>query len=534
MSSIHAPLASGPGVVLSTTVELHVSCKSLKKMDKFSESDPVCVLYAMSERSRWEEVGRTEIIRNCKDPEFSRFFDIPFFFERVQKLQMAVFDVDNSTPDLSDDDFIGTVFFELGEVVGSHGRLDRPVKNQKGKVTGQMTLTLEEKSRGAPDHCVHIQLSGRKLDDLDTWSKSDPFFVFKRATENGSWLPVFKSETIMNNLNPNWAGFSSSSSALCNGDLDRPLVIEVYDWEKSGQHKLIGACSLSLGSLRPAMTFPLINEAKRERRRLKGKPYENSGLLVVNTVSLTRVYSFLDYMAGGLEIGLAVAIDFTGSNGDPRVPGTLHYRGPPGSNTPSLYEQAILSVGAVLHHYDADGRYPVFGFGGVVNGRVDHCFALSGNPLQPELNGVEGVLAAYQEALLHVPLSGPTLFAPLIRTVAASCNVRKKYTVLLIITDGACMDMAQTVEAIVQSSTLPLSIVIAGVGNADFGDMRRLDGDDARLRDSRGVFAARDIVQFVAMRDYQPGQIAQLTADVLKEIPGQVVDHFKGMDPQRL
>ena len=34
---------------------------------------------------------------------------------------------------------------------------------------------------------------------------------------------------------------------------------------------------------------------------------------------------FVDYVRAGLDIDFCVAIDFTSSNGDPRVPGTLHY-----------------------------------------------------------------------------------------------------------------------------------------------------------------------------------------------------------------
>lgn len=36
-------------------------------------------------------------------------------------------------------------------------------------------------------------------------------------------------------------------------------------------------------------------------------------------------YKFLDYVNAGLDIDFCVAIDFTSSNGDPRIPGTLHY-----------------------------------------------------------------------------------------------------------------------------------------------------------------------------------------------------------------
>lgn len=45
-----------------------------------------------------------------------------------------------------------------------------------------------------------------------------------------------------------------------------------------------------------------------------------------------------------------------------------------------------------------------------------------------------------------------------------------------------------------------MSIIIVGVGNADFSNMRKLDGDEG-LYNSKGQKAARDIVQFVPFRD---------------------------------
>lgn len=46
-----------------------------------------------------------------------------------------------------------------------------------------------------------------------------------------------------------------------------------------------------------------------------------------------------------------------------------------------------------------------------------------------------------------------------------------KYLVLLIITDGAIHDMDESIKQIVQGADLPLSILIVGVGNNDFGNM---------------------------------------------------------------
>ncbi|MEQ2179967.1 Copine-3, partial [Goodea atripinnis] len=74
------------------------------------------------------------------------------------------------------------------------------------------------------------------------------------------------------------------------------------------------------------------------------------------------------------------------------------------------------------------------------------------------------------------------------------------YFVLLILTDGVITDMDRTRAAIVEASRLPMSIIIVGVGGADFSAMEFLDSDDRLLLSPTGEAAARDIVQFVPFR----------------------------------
>ena len=63
--------------------------------------------------------------------------------------------------------------------------------------------------------------------------------------------------------------------------------------------------------------------------------------------------------------------------------------------------------------------------------------------------------------------------------------------------------MDETRAAIVYASNLPMSLIIVGVGQADFTDMRTLDGDDGVLRAPNGEPVKRDIVQFVPFRDFK-------------------------------
>lgn len=92
--------------------------------------------------------------------------------------------------------------------------------------------------------------------------------------------------------------------------------------------------------------------------------------------------SFVDYLRGGVELNMIVAIDFTGSNGSPNHPTSLHYMNP---TAPNQYQMAIAAITQILLNYDSDKRIPAFGFGaktrfGGTLSPVSHCFVLSGNP----------------------------------------------------------------------------------------------------------------------------------------------------------
>ena len=73
----------------------------------------------------------------------------------------------------------------------------------------------------------------------------------------------------------------------------------------------------------------------------------------------------------------------------------------------------------------------------------------------------------------------------------------------MIITDGEITDMDSTITALVHASSLPMSVVIIGVGDSDFSSMKALDSDDHPLTDCHGSVARRDVVQFVAIRDFK-------------------------------
>lgn len=224
-------------------------------------------------------------------------------------------------------------------------------------------------------------------------------------------------------------------------------------------------------------------------------------------------------------MNLMCGIDFTASNGNPKDPNSHHFRHPGGNQ----YDAAIQAIGSILLAYDSDGLVPTYGFGARINDTtVSHKFALNGVTARPEVVGIPGIMEVYHQALVWATLFGSTNFAPIISKAAKQASeidqVIQDHTahlILLIITDGEISDMANTTDAIVAASSLPLSIIIVGVGNADFSKMDILDGDGhVVLIDSNGRPAARDIVQFVPFLKYDRYPAA-LAAEVLADVPTQ-------------
>ncbi|XP_026172447.1 copine-4 [Mastacembelus armatus] len=540
MSDIYESAANSLGLFSSpclTKVELRLTCKGISDRDALSKPDP-CIVLNMQSHGQWMEVDRTEVIRSCVNPTYSKVFTLDFYFEEVQRLRFELYDINSSHNGLKEADFLGSVECTLAQII-SQRKLSKALLRPGGTV-GKAIITITAEELTGNDDYVELSFSARKLDDKDFFSKSDPFLEIYRLNDDATLQLVYRTETVMNNLNPVWKTFKVSLNSLCSGDHERKLQCTVWDWDSNGKHDYIGEFEATFKEMRGAIDgrqvqWPCINP----KYKVKKKNYKNSGIVILNQCKIIKMHSFLDYIMGGCQIQFTVAIDFTASNGDPRNSCSLHYIHP---YRPNEYLKALVAVGEICQDYDSDKMFPAFGFGARIppDYKVSHDFAVNFNEENPECAGIQGVVEAYQACLPKLQLYGPTNIAPIIQKVAhtASQEVHTKeamqYFILLILTDGVITDMADTREAIVQASHLPMSVIIVGIGNADFSDMQMLDGDDGILRSPKGEPVLRDIVQFVPFRNFKHASPAALAKSVLAEVPNQVVDYYnsKGIKPK--
>ena len=75
---------------------------------------------------------------------------------------------------------------------------------------------------------------------------------------------------------------------------------------------------------------------------------------------------------------------------------------------------------------------------------------------------------------------------------------------MVVMTTGEIVDYQETVDEIVKSSELPISIIFVGVGDADFTSFRKIDSSITPLWSKQEQkFSGRDCVQFIRFNDYK-------------------------------
>ena len=519
-------------------------------------------------------------IKNSLNPRWTKTIEIDYEIGKLTRINVGIYD-EISKAKVNKP--MGSAILEVGEILGSRGNLKAKKLNNGGMLFCRITAAATT-SAGT----LHVSLRGVGLENVDGhFGKSDPF-VEVSAQDNVAggmtWQPLFRSKHVSNDLNPIWEPFAidlnrlvehqhqedNGGKAMQKDSKQQPLLISVYDWEKSGKHKSIGEFETTVHALLEAETpgasgpHQTVNVTKafilRKKTGAAGSRKEFGKVVVTRavleggdhkegkdestTASITMPTpipapmtgagptsnahnkpSFVDYLTGGCELEMSIAIDFTGSNGDPRQPGTLHYISPDGQSL-NDYEKAFTAVGSIIERYDSNKQFPIHGFGAKFGGLVQHCFQV-GNKV--ELNGLEEALQAYRNVFASgLTMSGPTVFAEVIDMAAARARSaqeeaerkgQQSYGLLLILTDGAVSDISLTQQALRHASDAPLSIVIVGVGNTNFDRMQFLDDF------ANSDLNQRDIVQFLEFNKFAHDKSA-LTRETLDEIPDQLVDYF--------
>ena len=440
--------------------------------------------------------------------DFATSFLFDYFFEKEQLIKYEILQEKEivSTNEIFVSSFMSNRDFRIiNKIIGSN-------KQYLGKIKLDLkVISKKNKLRNLISEFTEIKFEYTQSD------KDERFFILKNINDDKIWRPSYKSsEFYLHNNIYSFKNIKLETSILCESETQN-ILIEIY---KTKDNFPSGYAEFSLNNLNnQILIYEKLNSDK-----------------ILGQIIISHKYHskkrFTDYLKEGIDLNLNIAIDYTISNGHPNDKNSLHY---PNGEEANDYEKAIYSCGKIVAYYDKDQIFPVYGFGGIPPGENESndCFNINFTD-SPNIKTIEEVISIYKQSLNQITFKGPTKFAPVISKVMEEIKKEMKefpednhYEILMILTDGIINDMGKTLELLVDCAELPLSVIIIGIGKANFNDMHILDGDEVKLTDYKGRVTKRDLVQFVEYEKFkQKKGNEELGEEVLKEIPRQVEEYY--------
>ncbi|RWS29356.1 copine-8-like protein [Leptotrombidium deliense] len=282
--------------------DLSVSAKGLSGRDVLSNSDPQCIVY-VREAGNWSEVGRSEVVSDNNNPDWIKRFSFHHNPNVSQELKFEVFDYDPA----SGNDFLGRVETTLAVILGAgvsgyRAPLIGGGFSGKSRTGGELQIRAE-KSSGLSNQKVTFQFCGENIESKDFIGKSDPYLVISRCLPDGSFAVCHRTEHAKNTKKPVWNAFTVDVNSLCNGDWDRIIKFECFDWDDDSEHDFIGSCTTTLKKLSEGPShgniFELVNP-----RKVGKKNYSNSGFLKLMSYSIVGSAPMKDKTAKQQPMGV--------------------------------------------------------------------------------------------------------------------------------------------------------------------------------------------------------------------------------------
>ncbi|XP_077982927.1 copine-8-like [Glandiceps talaboti] len=485
-------------------VELRLSARNLQDKDLFSDSDPFCVVYLKELcNNDFVEIGRTETVSKNLSPDFIKTFKLDYFEEEEQEIKFEVYDADSSSEKLSKHDYLGEVYCTLKNIVARR-RLEIPIDFKGHTKRDRGTLIICVEDVGDCLDLVTLQFRANSLDKMDLFGKSDPFLTFHRINRDKSLTMVHRTEVIKKNLNPIWKSFTVPMKSLCCNDRNRKIIVNCWDWNKTGSDDYIGECEFTLNELTesqvgatdiPGSTYKFIDLFKKD----KDKKYENSGFLSPMICLIEKRYSPMDFIRNGSRIHFLIAINPSAFN-----------------NNENLCFEILTSLRHYTEYYDPSRTFRIVGpeAEDLKKESPDCC-----------CTGIEEVLKAYREDTQSKSTNDPFDLSGIMKNVKqiiTDQTDKDSYFVVLILTDNCDVNsLAAARDAILQVENLPISTVLVNVGTCDSSvqkEMASLENGKSSGEEVKDVVHCVQVNKFIDQDGHVTSQ-TRLAREVFRQFP---------------
>jgi hypothetical protein len=297
-------------------LQLSFEAKNVKKPALLQNPNPYIILRS---RDTEENIGCTETVFDDANPHWCGTIIIDNAGECHNFLDLIIYNNSNEDDlkkyhDMSEapimpdsdsmegmpppgDQILSEILIDIGPLKdhlaesGSHGFLkeEYPLTNAGGVIWVRGHLSTES-DEGMDLHFRALGVKNVEKGWLGL-GRTDPYIeIFKKhfdpmASITADWQTVYRSSYITDHLNPMWHKTYISLENLCDGDLDKSLVVKLYDYNKNTANEYIGEVETTAAELK--LHKAIRGNADRKRAFEMKKPRHNQddfkpvGLLVV-------------------------------------------------------------------------------------------------------------------------------------------------------------------------------------------------------------------------------------------------------------
>ena len=232
--------------------------------------------------------------------------------------------------------------------------------------------------------------------------------------------------------------------------------------------------------------------------------------------------SVFDFFKGGLKLSCFISLDFSNEINNPL------------KNTTINYLNVLKNVSSAITNYTKNHQFYVYGFGARPNNALidGNIFNLNMNEDNSPINTIEKVIQKFNSCLSEEKINPEenrnfsSLIKKITRTIYSLYELRY-YNISFILTRGELEnnDIQKTIDAIIESGYLPLTIFVIGIGKKDFSQIKKVLGTNHKCT-SLGMAKMRNNVLFASLIEEFSNDDEKLISWCIQELSKQIFEFY--------
>lgn len=242
-----------------------------------------------------------------------------------------------------------------------------------------------------------------------------------------------------------------------------------------------------------------------------------------NSLIDNKKYSLFDFFKKGLKLSCFISMDFSESNKNIKL-----------LDAKNNYVEILKNISHLISNYLSNQAYYALGFGGNDKNISTNCSIFNLNEYQenPTIHTIETVIKNFNNCLDYnfiVPdnkINLSIMIKNVIKEIYKLYEIKFYHSLFIIIrNDNDKKDVKKTIDAIIESSYLPLTIFILGVGNNDYYNVKKIFNKKYEFS-SFGMEKRRNNTIFASLKDDFSNDEEKMISWCAAELSKQIISFY--------